>query len=82
MSDGYMSRQRDIYKRAHGISFLKNEKTTFKLAARSSKHLLLLNPYIGSRLAVRVVAKREVLYSNKLTHVKLDRGNTVLLSQV
>ena len=45
-----MSRQRDIYKRAHGISFLKNEKTTFKLAARSSKHLLLLNPYIGFRL--------------------------------
>ena len=43
MSDGYMSRQRDIYKRAHGISFLKNEKTTFKLAAR-------LNPYIGFRL--------------------------------
>ena len=45
-----MSRQRDIYKRAHGISFLKNEKTTFKLAARSSKHLLLLNPYIGFKL--------------------------------
>ena len=59
-----------------------NEETTFKLAARSSKHLLLLNPRIGFRLAVRVVAKREVLYSNELTHVNLDRGNTVLLSQV
>ena len=82
MSDGYMSRRRDIYKRAHGISFLNNEKTTFKLAARPSNHLLLLNHYIGFRLAVRVVAKREVLYSNELTHVKLDRGNTVLLSQV
>ena len=77
-----MSRKRDIYKRAHAISFLKNEETTFKLAARSSKHLLLLNPLIGFRLAVRVVAKREVLYSNELTHVNLDRGNTVLLSQV
>ena len=50
MSEGYMSRRRDIYKRAHGIPFLKNEKTTFKLAAKSSKHLLLLNPYIGFRL--------------------------------
>ena len=30
MSDGYMSRQTDMYKRAHGIFFLKNEKTTFK----------------------------------------------------
>ena len=45
-----MSRQRDIYKRTHGIYFLKNEKTTFELAARSSKHLLLLTPYIGFRL--------------------------------
>ena len=77
-----MSRKRDIYKRAQAISFLKNEETTFKLAARSSKHLLLLNPNIGFRLAVRVVAKREVLYSNELSHVNLDRGNTVLLSQV
>ena len=60
-----MSRQRDICKRAHGISFLKNEKTTFELAARSSKHLLLLNPYIGFRLRSSL---RNFMFSPKLPY--------------
>ena len=60
-----MSRQRDIHKRAHCISFLKNEKTTFKLAAGSSKHLLLLIPYIGFRLRSSL---RNFMFSPKLPY--------------
>ena len=36
-----MSRQRDVKKRMIGISFLKNEKTAYILAARSSEHFLI-----------------------------------------
>ena len=60
-----MSLKRDIYKPAHNISFLKNEKTTFKLAARSSKHLLLLIPYIGFRLRSSL---RNFMFSPKLPY--------------
>ena len=52
----------------YGEAVYKNEKTTIKLAARSSKHLLLLNPYIGFSSLRNFIFSPKLPYPDKYNH--------------